>query len=157
MLAVIWAIFMRSLIHYFFTVRSCGCWFFRIYFGILQILYAQSLLSYEILGILESDFYHWILGILDLDVSFHCGIQEILDPGDPGSWCFISLRDPGDLGSWTFGVSLDPGDPVSWIFVSARDPGDPGSWLGSFCVRSWRSWILARWFSREILQILDLG
>ena len=80
MLAVLWAIFMRSLIHYFFTVRSCGCWFFRIYFGILQILYGQSLLSYEILGILESDFYHWILGILDLDVSFHCGIQEILDP-----------------------------------------------------------------------------
>ena len=54
--------------------------FFRIRFGIPQILNPQSLLCYEILGILVSDFYHGILGILDLDVSFHCRIQEILDP-----------------------------------------------------------------------------
>ena len=78
------------------------------------------------------------------------------DPGDPGSRCFISLQDPGDLGSWIFGVFLGPWDLVSWIFVSSWDPGDPGSWLGNFCMRSRISWILARWFSHEILQMLDL-
>ena len=85
-----------------------------------------------------------------------------LDPGDPGSWCFISLRDPGDLGSWGSWILMFhfiAGSRRSWILNVWCVAGSLGSCILNFCFSagSWRSWILTRQFLREILEILDLG